>query len=75
MARTAKMAAKSKPRAATQELSDDQLEAVAGGTGAGVPPDLLEEEGEAAAKKKGKASLAQACATGTHFKEVIITVR
>jgi hypothetical protein len=61
-------------RQVEQELSDEQLEAVAGGAGVGAietPP--LEGDG---AETTSKASpLLAACATGKHIPKVIITTR
>jgi hypothetical protein len=69
------MAKKSKvQKVPAQELSDDQLEAVAGGTGAGDAPAPLEDDSEAAARKKaqGMSPLMQAAAKGKHFPKVIL---
>jgi hypothetical protein len=58
-----------------QELSEEQLEAVAGGVNpvAGPEPHL---EDDAAAKRKGKGSgLLLACVSGQHIKDATITAR
>ena len=74
MSKRAKRFKTSKNQRAGQELSDDQLEAVAGGVslGASAAPEL---GGEAAEKGKSSPVLLRACATGEHIKEATITVR
>ena len=61
----------SKNQRAEQELSDDQLESVAGGMSLGVAAPVLEAEATA----KSSPVLSKACATGEHIKEATITVR
>ena len=74
----AKKMSKKRKQPAGQELSDDQLEAVAGGVILGdVAATPVLEDGTAEEKKKGTAGnlLLQACATGQHIKSGVITVR
>ena len=71
----ARKIAKKRNQPAGEELSEDQLEAVAGGVSLGdttvVAPEVEGEE----KKKAGGSVLMQACATGQHIKMAVLTVR
>ncbi len=71
MSKRAKRFKTSKNQRAGQELSDDQLEAVAGGVSPGVAAPVLELEATA----KSSSALLKTCATGEHIKEATITAR
>jgi len=71
MSKRAKRFKTSKNQRSGQELSDDQLEAVAGGVSLGVAASAPELEATA----KSSPVLLKACATGEHIKEATITVR